>query len=64
MGLGDLLCMGRPDVGESDYQQLIGSSTNVSVNEKKVADDDDGEDEMQGRLSDLRSAINDAKIDW
>ena len=56
--------MSRPRAEDSDYQHLIGSSANVSLDEKKVADDDGGEDEMQGRLSDLRKVINDAKIDW
>lgn len=56
--------MSRPGTEGSDYQHLAGSSENVSLNEKKVADEDDGEDEMQGRLSDLRKAIDDAKVDW
>lgn len=68
MGLQELICAGRPGIDEkdeSDYQPLVGSSmSDVAQSEKKVAVDNDDEDEMQGRLSDLRGAINDAKVDW
>lgn len=66
MGLRDLLCVGRPRLDDSDYQPLGGTPSNESFSEKKVevAADEEDEDEMQTRLSDLRKAISDAKVDW
>jgi hypothetical protein len=64
MGLAQLLCLDRPDIGEDGYQHLAGSSRDIHISEKVVANDDDDEDGMQSRLSDLRKVINDAKVDW
>lgn len=65
MTLADLLCLGRPDISEDRYEPLSEAITTDSYSdEKKVVINEADEDEMQGRLSDLRREINDAKVDW
>lgn len=69
MGFSDLFCAGRPAVDE--HEPLLQSEAPQEYLDKQMdfkspslADDDDGEDEMQQRLSDLRKEISDAKVDW
>lgn len=67
MALGGLWCFGSPGV-EDEWRPLVDEDgpaySSMEEEEKAVTEEVADEDEMQGRLKDLREEIKKAEVDW